>query len=151
MPFSMGYGIEGAINTNMNTDWCMDYIHDCLRYEEGEKVDMIELSIIHHLIESKLNDEINDVIIRDRKFDTYDFFEKVKEDSKIMNLIKKVLKPVIDEEEEKTIKYYADMVSSDEEEELERVGFRKQTRIGECEGCEMLCEECENLVITKEK
>ena len=151
MPFSMGYGIEGAINTNMNTDWCMDYIHDCLRYEEGEKVDMIELSIIHHLIESKLNDEINDVIIRDRKFDTYDFFEKVKEDSKIMNLIKKVLKPVIDEEEEKTIKYYADMVSSDEEEELEQRGFRKQTRIGECEGCEMLCEECENLVITKEK
>lgn len=150
MPFSMGYESD-AINTNMNIDWCMDYIHDCLRYEEGEKVDVIELSIIHHLIESKLNDEINDVIIRDRKFDTYDFFEKVKEDSKIMNLIEKVLKPVIDEEEEKTIKYYADMVSSDEEEELERVGFRKQTRIGECEGCEMLCEECENLVITKEK
>lgn len=38
---------------------------------------------------------------------------------------------------------------SDEEEEQEPKDykFRPQTRIGECKGCKMLCEECENLLI----
>ena len=31
------------------------------------------------------------------------------------------------------------------------LGFRPQTRIGECAGCEMVCEECENLMIVEEK
>ena len=38
----------------------------------------------------------------------------------------------------------------DDEEELKQIGWRKQTRIGECEGCKMICEECERLVITEE-
>ena len=35
-----------------------------------------------------------------------------------------------------------------EEEELTCLGFRPQSRIGECEGCKAVCEECENLMIT---
>ena len=82
----------------MDTSWCDDYIHDCLRYEPGKDCDTIELGYIHHLIEMKLQEEINKLIQHDLKFDTYDFFDKVKEDVRIMTLIKNVLVPVIDEE-----------------------------------------------------
>ena len=37
------------------------------------------------------------------------------------------------------------------EEEEEETKFRKQTRIGECDGCKMICEECEPLVITDDE
>jgi hypothetical protein len=36
------------------------------------------------------------------------------------------------------------------EKELKCLGFRPQTRIGECEGCKMICEECERLMIVEE-
>ncbi len=36
------------------------------------------------------------------------------------------------------------------EEELKCLGFRPQHRIGECAGCEMVCEECELLMIVEE-
>ena len=39
----------------------------------------------------------------------------------------------------------------DEEEELKCVGFRPQTRIGECAGCKNVCEECELLMIVEEE
>ena len=39
----------------------------------------------------------------------------------------------------------------DEEEELKCLGFRPQSRIGECEGCKAVCEECENLMIVEEE
>jgi hypothetical protein len=35
--------------------------------------------------------------------------------------------------------------------ELKCLGFRPQTRIGECAGCKMICEECENLMIVEEE
>ena len=38
-----------------------------------------------------------------------------------------------------------------EEEELKCLGFRPQSRIGECEGCKAVCEECENLMIMEEE
>jgi len=38
-----------------------------------------------------------------------------------------------------------------EEPQLKQIGWRKQTRIGECEGCKMICEECERLVIVEEE
>ena len=38
----------------------------------------------------------------------------------------------------------------EEEEELKCIGFRPQTRMGECEGCKMICEECERLMIVEE-
>ena len=38
-----------------------------------------------------------------------------------------------------------------EEEELKCVGFRPQTRIGECAGCKNVCEECELLMIVDEE
>ena len=37
------------------------------------------------------------------------------------------------------------------EKELKCLGFRPQTRIGECEGCKMICEECERLRIVEEE
>ena len=43
-----------------------------------------------------------------------------------------------------------EMFSTEEEkepEELKCIGFREQTREGECGGCKMVCEECENLMI----
>ena len=39
----------------------------------------------------------------------------------------------------------------EEEEELKCLGFRPQSRIGECEGCKAVCEECENLMIMEEE
>ena len=39
-------------------------------------------------------------------------------------------------------------ITNDDEEETR---FRKQTRIGECDGCKMICEECEPLVITDDE
>jgi len=39
----------------------------------------------------------------------------------------------------------------EEEEELKCLGFRPQTRMGECAGCKMVCEECENLMIVEEE
>ena len=44
-----------------------------------------------------------------------------------------------------------DESSEDEEEELKCVGFRPQTRIGECAGCKNVCEECELLMIVEEE
>jgi len=38
----------------------------------------------------------------------------------------------------------------EEDEELKCVGFRPQTRIGECAGCKAVCEECENLMIVED-
>ena len=43
------------------------------------------------------------------------------------------------------------MVKKKEEVELKCLGFRPQTRIGECVGCKMICEECENLMIVEEE
>ena len=40
---------------------------------------------------------------------------------------------------------------TEEEEELKCLGFRPQSRIGECEGCKAVCEECENLMIMEEE
>ena len=37
----------------------------------------------------------------------------------------------------------------EEEEELLCLGFRPQNRIGECDGCKMVCQECENLMIVE--
>tara|TARA_R100000935_G_C2719924_1_gene117517 strand:+ start:214 stop:372 length:159 start_codon:yes stop_codon:yes gene_type:complete len=36
-----------------------------------------------------------------------------------------------------------------EEKELLCLGFRPQTRIGECSGCKSVCEECEGLRIVE--
>jgi len=33
--------------------------------------------------------------------------------------------------------------------ELKQIGWLPQTRLGECEGCAMICDECERLVITE--
>jgi len=38
----------------------------------------------------------------------------------------------------------------EEEKELKTLGYRQQTRLGECAGCKSICEECEPLIITKE-
>ena len=38
----------------------------------------------------------------------------------------------------------------EEEKELKTLGYRPQTRLGECAGCKSICEECEHLIITKE-
>ena len=81
----------------LDEDWADMYIHDCLRYEKGNFVDMIELSIIYHLIQSKLSDWITQTILDDTTFDTYDFFNEVSNDKHIMDLIRKVYNPVIDE------------------------------------------------------
>jgi len=37
----------------------------------------------------------------------------------------------------------------EEEEELKCLGFRPQTRMGECAGCKAVCEECELLMIVE--
>ena len=42
-------------------------------------------------------------------------------------------------------------VEEEEDEELKCLGFRPQSRIGECEGCKAVCEECENLMIMEEE
>ena len=39
----------------------------------------------------------------------------------------------------------------EEEKELKIIGYRPQTREGECSGCKSICEECENLIITEEE
>ena len=39
----------------------------------------------------------------------------------------------------------------EEEEELKKTRFRPQTRMGECEGCIGICEECEPLVVCEEE
>ena len=39
----------------------------------------------------------------------------------------------------------------DDEADIPIVGWRPQTRMGECEGCMALCEECELLVITQKE
>jgi hypothetical protein len=43
------------------------------------------------------------------------------------------------------------LMEEEEEEELKCVGFRPQTRIGECAGCKNVCEECEPLMIVEEE
>ena len=44
-----------------------------------------------------------------------------------------------------------DFVEEEEEKELKCLGFRPQSRPGECEGCKMICYECERLVIVEEE
>ena len=46
---------------------------------------------------------------------------------------------------------YAEEFLEEEDEELKCLGFRPQSRIGECEGCKAVCEECENLMIMEEE
>jgi len=41
------------------------------------------------------------------------------------------------------------LVIKEEEEELKCLGFRPQTRMGECAGCKAVCEECELLMIVE--
>jgi len=55
-----------------------------------------------------------------------------------------------DTEPESDTDYDTDDLPSDEEEiELKIIGYRPQTRLGECAGCKSICEECENLIITE--
>ena len=125
----------GAIKVSMNTNWAEDYIHDCLRYERGEDPDEVKLYDIFRLIENELDNKLDRLICDDGSFDTYDFFENViGNNCEIMRLIEEVFVEVKDE---------------DEEEELEQIGWRPQTNVGECEGCKMICEECERLVIVE--
>ena len=39
----------------------------------------------------------------------------------------------------------------EEQQQEKQQVFRKQTKIGECEGCKMVCEECENLMIVEDE
>ena len=41
-------------------------------------------------------------------------------------------------------------IQEEEEIELKIIGYRPQTRLGECAGCKSICEECENLIITED-
>ena len=47
--------------------------------------------------------------------------------------------------------YSDDEDDDDDDKELKCLGFRPQSRIGECEGCKAVCEECENLMIMEEE
>ena len=44
-----------------------------------------------------------------------------------------------------------DFLNKVKNEELEQTGWKPQTRIGECKGCKMICDECENLSIVRDK
>ena len=48
-------------------------------------------------------------------------------------------------------KYVYTKKEDEEEKQLKCLGFRPQTRIGECEGCKAVCEECENLMIVEDE
>jgi hypothetical protein len=117
---------------NLNTSWAEIYIHDVWRMElkpKGEyKPD--DLYVLYGMIEGKMNKYITKIIEEEERFDTYDLFEAMIENELIALLAERTHNKVVDE--------------------LEQVGWLPQTRIGECEGCKKICEECERLVIVKE-
>lgn len=86
----------GPSDIKMNISWAEQYIYDVLRMEQEDDVDDKELNHTYVLISQHFDYWVNKVILNDGKFDTYEFFESIKDERNIYWALEKTHKDIVE-------------------------------------------------------